>query len=51
MLIAGLLTAIEALLPFVADLVPRGVFATLSLFVISAAFVTRLLAQKGVCRE
>jgi hypothetical protein len=48
MLLAGLLSAIEVVLPlFVYDL-PQGLFAALSGLVVMAAFVARLLAQKGV---
>ena len=48
MLLAGLLTGCEAVLPlFVADL-PRHVFSALSVAVIAAAMVARLVAQKGL---
>lgn len=48
MLLAGLLSAAEIILPIYADDLPRGVFATLTIFAVGGAFVTRLLAQQGV---
>lgn len=51
LLIAGLLSGIEAALPFIDDRMPRGVFALLSLLVTGGAFVARLMAQKGVLDE
>jgi hypothetical protein len=44
--LAGLLTACEVLLPYFADSLPRGIFATLNLLVIPAALVARVTAQK-----
>lgn len=51
LLLAGLLSGIEAALPFIDDRLPRGVFALLSLIVTAGAFVARLVAQKGVLDE
>jgi hypothetical protein len=51
MILAGVLTAIESILPLYIYDFPRGVAAALSLVVIVLAFVTRLLAQKGVTHE
>ena len=51
LVIAGLLSGLEVILPYFADFMPGGVFSALSLAVISAAFVTRLLAQQGVSHE
>jgi hypothetical protein len=48
-LLAGLLTGIEAVLPFIApDALPPGVLPALTLVVIASAFVARLIAQKGL---
>jgi len=47
LVIAGLLSGLEVILPYFADAMPRGVFSALSLAVICSAFVTRLLAQQG----
>ena len=48
MLTAGALSAIEVALPFFADSMPRGIFASLSGVSVGAAFVARLVAQKDV---
>lgn len=50
MLLAGLLTGIEAALPFLGGLlpVPPGIFAALSFLTVGAAFVARILVQKGL---
>lgn len=46
--LAGIFTAVEIVLPFFSDLIPRGVFAGLSGLFGAGAFATRLLAQKEV---
>lgn len=46
MALAGVLSGLEALLPLFAELVPRGVFAGVSLIVIPAAVVARLIVQE-----
>lgn len=48
MVLAGALTACEAILPLYADAMPRGTFAIASGIVIVTALVARLLAQKGL---
>lgn len=48
MLVAGLLSAVEVVLPFFADVFPRGAFAALSGLSVGAAFVARLVAQRDV---
>lgn len=48
MILAGLLSGLEAIIPFFVDALPRGVFAVLSVLTISGAFVARLVAQKGL---
>lgn len=47
-LLAGLLTGIEVVLPLLGDAypIPTGLFAILSLVVTMAAFVMRLVSQK-----
>lgn len=45
---AGLLSGFEVALPFFNDLMPRGVFALLSMLVVGGAFIARLVAQKGL---
>lgn len=48
MLLAGLLSAAEILLPFYADTMPRGMFAGLTIIVVTAALVARVMAQRGM---
>ena len=50
-LLAGLLSGVEAAMPFIDGQMPRGVFAVASLIVTGAAFIARILAQKGVDDE
>jgi len=45
MLLAGLLTGLEIILPLFADGIPRNTFAVLSFVTVGAALVARLLAQ------
>lgn len=46
----GLLSALEVILPIIDGSVdiPRGLFAALSGFATCGAFISRILAQKGV---
>jgi hypothetical protein len=46
--LAGVLSGIEVILPFFADSMPRGVFSLLSFFAVSGAFISRIVAQKNV---
>lgn len=46
MLMAGILSGIEVVLPLFIDTFPRGVFAVLSILFTGAAFVARIMAQK-----
>lgn len=48
MLLAGILTGCETILPLYADSLPRGLFAVLSMAVIVLAMMARLVAQKGM---
>jgi hypothetical protein len=48
MIIAGILSGVEVVVPLFIDAIPRGVFATLSFVSVSAAFVARLVAQKDL---
>jgi len=47
-ILAGLLSGCEVVLPFFADQIPRNIFAVLSFIAVAAAFVARLVAQKGI---
>ena len=46
--LAGVLSGLEVILPFFSDEIPRNLFAVLSFLAVSAAFVARLVAQKGI---
>jgi len=46
MLLAGLLTGMEFILPMVSHSLPDGVFAGLSFLAVSSALIARLVAQK-----
>lgn len=48
MLLAGLLSGAEVVLPLVGDAIPRSIFAALSFVIVAAAFVARLVAQEGL---
>jgi hypothetical protein len=50
MVVAALLSGMEVALPFMVDIIsiPRGSFAALSGITTAAAFVARLVAQKGL---
>ena len=48
MLLAGILSAVEVILPFFEDRFPRGLFAGLSGLSVGAAFIARLVAQKDL---
>lgn len=47
-LIAGLLSGCEVALPLIGDWFTPGVFAGLSFAFTAAAFIARLVAQKGI---
>ena len=44
-ILAGLLSGAEVVLPMFSDVIPRNLLALLSMFVTVAAFVARLTAQ------
>jgi len=46
MILAGLLTGAEFVLPMFAHALPHGIFSALSFFTVSGALVARLVAQK-----
>lgn len=48
MLIAGVLSGIEVVLPLFHDSIPKNIFAALSLVFVTAAFVARLVSQRDV---
>lgn len=47
-LLAGLLSATEVILPLFFDYFDRGTFAILSFIAVSGAFISRLVAQKDI---
>jgi hypothetical protein len=48
MILAGLLSAAEVVLPLYVDTIPRGLFAGLSILATAGGFVARLLAQRNL---
>ena len=44
----GSLSGIEVILPFFSDEIARHLFAVLSFVAVAAAFIDRLVAQKGI---
>ena len=47
-ILAGILSGCEVVLPLIGDYFPQGILAGLSAFFTCAAFVARLVAQKGI---
>ena len=47
-ILAGILSGFEVALPLFADDIPRNLFAALSFLFVCAAFVARLVAQRGI---
>jgi len=45
-ILAGVLSGVEVVLPFFSDSIPRGPFAVMSFAAVAAAFVARITAQK-----
>jgi len=46
MLLAGLFTSAEAVLPFFSDSIPRGLFAILTFISVTIGMIMRVVAQK-----
>jgi hypothetical protein len=51
MILAGILSGIEVVVPFFAESIPLNLFAGLSFLAVSCAFVARLVAQKELPDE
>lgn len=47
-ILAGILSGCEIALPLFADDLPRNLFAALSFVFVCAAFIARLVAQRGI---
>jgi len=48
LVLAGILSGLEVILPFFSEDIPRNLFAVLSFVAVAAAFVARLVVQKGL---
>jgi hypothetical protein len=48
MVLAGLLSGCEVILPLYSEAIPRNAFAVLSMLAIAGGFIARLVAQKGM---
>ena len=48
MIIAGVLSGVEVILPLFHENIPKNVFAALSLVFVTFAFVARLVAQRDL---
>ena len=48
MVIAGLLTGIEVILPLFHENIPKNLFAALSMVFVTSALIARLVAQRDV---
>jgi hypothetical protein len=47
-ILAGILSGIEIILPLFSEQLPRNLFAALSFCAVCLAFIARLIAQKGI---
>lgn len=47
-ILAGILSGFEVILPFFSDAIPSNIFAVLSFVAVAAAFIARLVAQRGI---
>jgi hypothetical protein len=48
LILAGLLSGAEVILPFFQDSIPRGAFAILSFLAVGGAFISRIVAQRDI---
>jgi hypothetical protein len=46
MILAGVLSGVEVILPFFVYDIPRGTFAVLSFLAVGGAFISRIVAQR-----
>jgi hypothetical protein len=47
-ILAGLLTAVEVILPLFQDNIPKHIFAVLTLAAVAGAFISRIVVQKDL---
>lgn len=50
-LLAGVLSGVEIILPYFETAIPTGTFAALSALATGGAFVARIIAQNGVSND
>ena len=48
LVIAGILSGVEVILPLFHEDIPKNLFAALSMVFVTLAFVSRLVAQRGL---
>jgi len=48
MILAGILSGCEVILPLFTDFIPRNVFALLTMLAVTGAFCARLVAQRDI---
>jgi hypothetical protein len=48
MLVAGVLSGAEVVIPVFSEVIPRNLFGALMFFTVSGAFISRLIAQEGL---
>lgn len=51
MILAGVFSTAEIVLPMFVDAMPRAAFAVLSMVAITGAMIARLVAQKGMAND
>jgi len=47
-ILAGILSGAEVILPFLSSAIPSAIFSTLSFFAVGGAFIARIVAQKDL---
>jgi hypothetical protein len=48
LVLAGILSGVEVILPFFVHDIPRGPFAVMSFLAVGGAFISRIVAQKDL---
>ena len=48
MVLAGIFTTAETVLPYFTDILPRGLFAALTLLAVTGGMIARVVAQEGL---
>lgn len=47
MVLAGIFTTAETMLPYFTDILPRGLFAVLTMLAVTGGLISRVVAQNG----